>query len=325
MVAEVDALPRGPAADGAREVWRRRLPGDRARAGRRTGWRSSPTGAGRSGPGGVAGERCPRWSDTACDRAGADRLRGLPAPLGGRHLPVQPRRRRHPRRAASTAPDYDLDAAGRGRSARPCTTPSTSTPPSRTRRSRRGAGATLRTSPADPTTRPEARRHDRLLDQHLPTHRTAELRDARRRRAAPLRRRPGRPARRRSRRRRQPGHRRGRRHGALRRTPRTSSAAVDRRARGVPAVAHRARRRCAAGWSSGSASCSPSTRSALADLVGVEVGKIRSEALRRGPGDDRHLRLRRRAVAPARRPHDALGAARAPADGDVAPARASSA
>ena len=41
----------------------------------------------------------------------------------------------------------------------------------------------------------------------------------------------------------------------------------------------------------------------------------------RGPGDDRHLRLRRRPVAPARRPHHALRAAGTPADGDLAPAR----
>ncbi len=41
---------------------------------------------------------------------------------------------------------------------------------------------------------------------------------------------------------------------------------------------------------------------------------------RRGAGDDRHLRLRRRALTPARGPHDALRAARPPADGDLAPA-----
>ena len=41
----------------------------------------------------------------------------------------------------------------------------------------------------------------------------------------------------------------------------------------------------------------------------------------RGPGDDRHLRLRRRPVPPARRPHHALRTARTPAHGDVAPAR----
>ena len=42
---------------------------------------------------------------------------------------------------------------------------------------------------------------------------------------------------------------------------------------------------------------------------------------RRDPGDDRHLRLRGRAVAPALRPDDALRAPRPPADGDLAPAR----
>ena len=40
---------------------------------------------------------------------------------------------------------------------------------------------------------------------------------------------------------------------------------------------------------------------------------------RRGPGDDRHLRLRRRPVAPAARPDDRQRAARPPDDGDVAP------
>ena len=42
---------------------------------------------------------------------------------------------------------------------------------------------------------------------------------------------------------------------------------------------------------------------------------------RRGAGDDRHLRLRRRPVPPARRADDAVRAARAPAHGDLAPAR----
>ena len=42
---------------------------------------------------------------------------------------------------------------------------------------------------------------------------------------------------------------------------------------------------------------------------------------RRGPGDDRHLRLRRRSLPPALRPDDDLRATRPPADGDLAPAR----
>ena len=42
---------------------------------------------------------------------------------------------------------------------------------------------------------------------------------------------------------------------------------------------------------------------------------------RRDPGDDRHLRLRGRAVPPALRPDDAVRAPRPPADGDLAPAR----
>ena len=42
---------------------------------------------------------------------------------------------------------------------------------------------------------------------------------------------------------------------------------------------------------------------------------------RRGAGDDRHLRLRRRPLPPALRAHDALRAPGSPADGDLAPAR----
>ena len=41
----------------------------------------------------------------------------------------------------------------------------------------------------------------------------------------------------------------------------------------------------------------------------------------RGAGDDRHLRLRRRPVPPALRPHDDLRAPGPPTDGDLAPAR----
>ncbi len=59
----------------------------------------------------------------------------------------------------------------------------------------------------------------------------------------------------------------------------------------------------------------------LARLVTLEVGKITFGGAGRGPGDDRHLRLRRRAVPAALRPDHAVRAARAPADGDLAPAR----
>ena len=59
----------------------------------------------------------------------------------------------------------------------------------------------------------------------------------------------------------------------------------------------------------------------LGALVSIEAGKIRSEGLRRGAGDDRHLRPRRRPVPPAVRPHDRLRAPRPPDDGAVAPAR----
>ena len=48
----------------------------------------------------------------------------------------------------------------------------------------------------------------------------------------------------------------------------------------------------------------------------------RAGGARRGPGDDRHLRLRGRSLAAALRPLDRLGAPGPPADRDVAPARA---
>ena len=59
----------------------------------------------------------------------------------------------------------------------------------------------------------------------------------------------------------------------------------------------------------------------LGRLVTLETGKILSEGLGEVAGDDRHLRLRRRAVAPALRPHHRDRAAGPPDDGDVASAR----
>ena len=64
-------------------------------------------------------------------------------------------------------------------------------------------------------------------------------------------------------------------------------------------------------------------KDALGALVTLESGKILQEGLRRSAGDDRHLRLRRRPVAPALRPDDRVRAARPSDDGDVASARAS--
>ena len=61
-------------------------------------------------------------------------------------------------------------------------------------------------------------------------------------------------------------------------------------------------------------------KDALGRLVSIEAGKILPGGPRRGAGDDRHLRLRRRPVAPALRPDHRLGAARPPHDGDLAPA-----
>ena len=60
------------------------------------------------------------------------------------------------------------------------------------------------------------------------------------------------------------------------------------------------------------------------DLADPDQPRGRQDHLRgprRGPGDDRHLRLRGRPLPPALRPDHALGAARPPADGDLAPAR----
>ena len=62
-------------------------------------------------------------------------------------------------------------------------------------------------------------------------------------------------------------------------------------------------------------------KSDLADLIGVEVGKIRSEAL----GEVQEMidicDFAVGCLAPARRPDHAVRAARAPADGDLAPGR----
>ena len=217
--------PRGVAAAPA---------GDRARAGgARPGVLHLPRG--RSGPG-ARGERV-RAGGHGCDRAGTDRLRGLPAPLGGRDLPVQPRRRGHQRRGPHGA-GVRPRAGWPGSSARPCTTPWTSTPRSRTRRcAPRRRSSASGSSPAVPTstTFRGARRHDRHARPARPgRHPDRRAARPRRRRAAPLRRGPGRPARRRSRRRRQPGDRRGRRHGALR-GRRGRRAGGRPGARGVPA------------------------------------------------------------------------------------------
>ena len=70
-------------------------------------------------------------------------------------------------------------------------------------------------------------------------------------------------------------------------------------------------RRCAAHWWPGSANCSTEHKADLATLVTIEAGKITSEAL----GEVQEMidicRVRRRAVAPAVRPHHRLRAARA--------------
>ena len=65
-----------------------------------------------------------------------------------------------------------------------------------------------------------------------------------------------------------------------------------------------------------------SEKEALGALVTLETGKIAPGGPRRGAGDDRHLRLRGRPLAPAVRPHDRVRAARAPHARDLASARA---
>ena len=83
----------------------------------------------------------------------------------------------------------------------------------------------------------------------------------------------------------------------------------------------RRRHPCAARSSPGSANCSSSTRPTSPTLVTLEAGQDHLRGARRSAGDDRHLRVRRRPVAPAVRQDDGLRAAGAPADGDVASAR----
>ncbi len=58
-------------------------------------------------------------------------------------------------------------------------------------------------------------------------------------------------------------------------------------------------------------------KAALARLVSLEAGKITQRGRGRSPGNDRHLRLRRRPVAPALRPDHRLRAPRPPHDGAV--------
>ena len=59
----------------------------------------------------------------------------------------------------------------------------------------------------------------------------------------------------------------------------------------------------------------------LGALVTVECRQDPAGRSRRGAGDDRHLRLRGRPVAPALRPDHRLRTAGSPDDGDLAPAR----
>ena len=68
-----------------------------------------------------------------------------------------------------------------------------------------------------------------------------------------------------------------------------------------------------------------SEKDALGALVTLEAGKIIAGGPRRGAGDDRHLRLRGRSLAPALRPHDRSERPGPSHDGEVASARRRSA
>ena len=102
-------------------------------------------------------------------------------------------------------------------------------------------------------------------------------------------------------------------------------AAVDAAAAALPQRGATSPRRSAANWSGASARSSASARPTSPTLVTLEAGKITPGSARRSAGDDRHLRLRRRPVAPALRPDDRQRAARPPDDGAVASARRRSA
>ncbi len=92
-------------------------------------------------------------------------------------------------------------------------------------------------------------------------------------------------------------------------------------ARGLPTNGAPGRRRSAARSCASSARRCAEHKEDLGLLVTLEVGKIRSRGPGRSAGDDRHGRLRRRPVAPALRPLDALRAAQSPDVRAVASAR----
>ena len=96
----------------------------------------------------------------------------------------------------------------------------------------------------------------------------------------------------------------------------------------IVGAAHEAFRAVAHGAGAGARRARARARRAAARAQGrprrAGVHRGRQDPLRgprRGAGDDRHLRPRRRPVAPAVRPDDRLRAARPPDDGAVAPAR----
>ena len=140
---------------------------------------------------------------------------------------------------------------------------------------------------------------------------------------------------------------RARHRPSLRRRPRRRSPATpvtladQRRAARLPRLGRRGRRRRrrrprAGGLPRSGATVPAPARGALVKRLGELLRRAQGRprhpdqprgrqdhlrGARRGPGDDRHLRLRRRPLPPALRPHDDLRAPGPPADGDLAPAR----
>ncbi len=222
---------------------------------------------------------------------GAVQARGGAAPQrlpGGRHVAV-----RHPQGDAGLRGSRRAGAAARAAQRRAAGLPGGHRPghPCLAGSARSRCSARCRQWRA-------TRRHDdHRADEH-PGRRPGRPRRRRPRGARAARRRAARPP---------AGPHRRRRGGPHRAGP-----------RGLPGLAHRA--------AAGARRARPPLRRGAARVqgaarpAGVAGGRQdRQRGPGRGAGDDRHLRLRGRPVAPALRPDDRVGAPRAPHDGDVAP------
>ena len=103
---------------------------------------------------------------------------------------------------------------------------------------------------------------------------------------------------------------------------RRSRRGLRARRSGIPANGARSRRRGAASWCGCSATNCARAKEPLAQAGHARSRQDRPGEPRRSPGDDRHLRLRGRPVAPALRPDHRQRAAGPPDDGAMASARA---